>query len=55
MKKDGHLVGSVPNVRHFGSLVRLLIQKDWKYGNQGVLDRDILNLQFEFRVGLGGK
>jgi 2-polyprenyl-3-methyl-5-hydroxy-6-metoxy-1,4-benzoquinol methylase len=39
IKKDGHLVGSIPNVRHFGNLFRLLVQKDWKYENQGVLDR----------------
>ncbi|HWJ35741.1 MAG TPA: class I SAM-dependent methyltransferase [Steroidobacteraceae bacterium] len=39
MKKNGHLVGSIPNVRHFGNLFRLLIKKDWKYEDQGVLDR----------------
>jgi 2-polyprenyl-3-methyl-5-hydroxy-6-metoxy-1,4-benzoquinol methylase len=39
LKKNGHLVGSIPNVRHFGNLFRLLIQKDWKYEDRGVLDR----------------
>lgn len=39
LKKDGHLVGSIPNVRHFGNLFRLLIKKDWQYENRGVLDR----------------
>ncbi|MDB6087202.1 MAG: hypothetical protein JWN43_5083 [Gammaproteobacteria bacterium] len=39
LKKHGHLVGSIPNVRHFGNLFRLLIHKDWKYEDQGILDR----------------
>jgi 2-polyprenyl-3-methyl-5-hydroxy-6-metoxy-1,4-benzoquinol methylase len=39
MKKHSHLVGSIPNVRHFGNLFRLLVQKDWKYEDRGVLDR----------------
>jgi 2-polyprenyl-3-methyl-5-hydroxy-6-metoxy-1,4-benzoquinol methylase len=39
LKKNGHLVGSIPNVRHFGNLFRLLIKKDWRYEDRGVLDR----------------
>jgi SAM-dependent methyltransferase len=39
MKRNGYLVGSIPNVRHFGNLFRLLFQKDWKYEDRGVLDR----------------
>ena len=39
LRKHGHLVGSIPNVRHFGNLFRLLIGKDWRYEDQGVLDR----------------
>ena len=36
---NGCLVGSVPNVRYFGNLFKLLAKKDWKYEDQGVLDR----------------
>jgi 2-polyprenyl-3-methyl-5-hydroxy-6-metoxy-1,4-benzoquinol methylase len=39
ISKGGYLVGSIPNVRHFGNLFKLLIKKDWKYERIGVLDR----------------
>jgi 2-polyprenyl-3-methyl-5-hydroxy-6-metoxy-1,4-benzoquinol methylase len=39
MKRNGYLIGSIPNVRHFGNLFRLFVQKDWKYEDRGVLDR----------------
>ena len=38
MKKEGVLVGSIPNVRYVGNLFKLLIKKDWKYEDQGILD-----------------
>lgn len=37
-----YLVGSVPNMRHIGTLYQLIIHKDWPYRNQGVLDRSHL-------------
>jgi SAM-dependent methyltransferase len=35
----GVLVGSVPNVRHFTTLAKLLVAADWPYSDSGVLDR----------------
>ena len=39
MSDTGIIVGSVPNVRFFDNLFRLLILKDWKYVDTGVLDK----------------
>ena len=39
LRPGGVLVGSVPNVRYFGHLVKLLVRKDWQYVEQGILDR----------------
>jgi len=36
---DGVIVASIPNVRYFGNIWKLLIHKDWKYTDQGILDR----------------
>jgi len=33
------LVGSIPNVRYIGNLFELLFLKDWKYKEDGILDR----------------
>lgn len=39
MKPGGHLVASIPNVRHLGNLFNLLVRKDWAYQQAGILDR----------------
>ena len=36
---NGILVGSIPNVRFWGNLINLLVRRDWKYEENGVLDR----------------
>ncbi len=36
---NGVLVGSIPNVRFWGNLIKLLIKRDWKYEDSGVLDK----------------
>ena len=36
---NGILIGSVPNVRFWGNLINLLLKRDWKYEDNGVLDR----------------
>ena len=36
---NGVLVGSIPNVRFWGNLINLLVRRDWKYEESGVLDR----------------
>ena len=38
--KNGHfLIGSIPNVRNWVNLYELLLKKDWKYTDEGILDR----------------
>jgi 2-polyprenyl-3-methyl-5-hydroxy-6-metoxy-1,4-benzoquinol methylase len=39
LRPGGVLVGSVPNVRHAPHLYRLLVARDWRYEDEGVLDR----------------
>ena len=39
MRPGGFIVGSIPNVRHITALFKLLIIKDWKYSESGILDR----------------
>ena len=39
LKRDGFLVGSVPNVRYIWNLWNLLVKKDWEYKDAGTLDR----------------
>lgn len=36
---NGVILCSIPNVRHRSVLFQLLVKKDWKYSNDGVLDR----------------
>ncbi|OGG41022.1 hypothetical protein A2118_02135 [Candidatus Kaiserbacteria bacterium GWA2_50_9] len=35
----GVLVFSLPNVRHLGNLKNLLIHRDWRYEDEGILDK----------------
>lgn len=44
MKKNGVLIASIPNVRYISNLFYLLIKKDWKYTDSGILDK--LHLRF---------
>jgi len=39
LKKDGVIVGSIPNVRYIDNLFNLLIKKDWQYVESGILDK----------------
>jgi 2-polyprenyl-3-methyl-5-hydroxy-6-metoxy-1,4-benzoquinol methylase len=39
LSPNGSLVCSIPNVRFIGNLRHLLIEKDWKYEAEGVLDQ----------------
>ncbi len=38
MRPAATLMGSIPNVRYFGNLFKMLVLKDWRYSEQGVLD-----------------
>lgn len=42
LTNSGVVVCSIPNVRYFGNLKKLLIEKTWKYEDQGVLDKSHL-------------
>ena len=35
----GTFIGSIPNVRFWGNLLNLLVRRDWKYEDSGVLDK----------------
>ena len=48
MKPGGYIVGSIPNIRHFTALVRLLLLKDFKYTDVGIFDRTHLRF-FTFK------
>ncbi len=39
MSANGHLIGSMPNVRYYPVLRNLIFKKDWPYEDAGVLDR----------------
>jgi 2-polyprenyl-3-methyl-5-hydroxy-6-metoxy-1,4-benzoquinol methylase len=39
MKQGGCLVGSIPNIRYLPVLFGLLVKRDWKYEESGVMDR----------------
>jgi len=36
---NGCLIGSLPNIRYYWSLFDLVLAKDWKYEDTGILDR----------------
>jgi hypothetical protein len=39
LNDHGCIVASIPNVRYFGNIWKLLIHKDWKYTEHGILDQ----------------
>lgn len=39
LTSDGVVISSIPNVRYHNTFMRVLIQKDWKYEDYGVMDR----------------
>jgi 2-polyprenyl-3-methyl-5-hydroxy-6-metoxy-1,4-benzoquinol methylase len=39
LTENGHIVCSIPNVRNWRNLRKLLINRDWKYEDSGTLDR----------------
>ncbi len=39
LKPDGVVVCSLPNVRYIGNLKRLMIDKQWRYEDAGILDK----------------
>ena len=39
LSKKGKIISSLPNVRFFKTFMRVLLKKDWKYEDYGVMDR----------------
>ncbi len=39
LRTGGHIVSSVPNVRHFPNVVNLVVHGSWEYTDEGILDR----------------
>ena len=39
LTENGQIVASIPNIRYIAIIRDLIINKDWKYENSGVLDR----------------
>ncbi|MGA1824435.1 MAG: class I SAM-dependent methyltransferase [bacterium] len=39
LNDKGYIVASIPNVRYWRNLQKLLLQKDWHYCEKGILDR----------------
>lgn len=39
LSEDGHIIGSIPNIRYLPVLFSLIVKKEWKYEEWGVLDR----------------
>jgi 2-polyprenyl-3-methyl-5-hydroxy-6-metoxy-1,4-benzoquinol methylase len=39
LRKGGRVVASIPNIRYFDNIWKLLVEKDWKYTKHGILDR----------------
>lgn len=39
MRPDGVIVGSIPNVRFYDNMFKMLFEKDWLYKEDGILDK----------------
>jgi 2-polyprenyl-3-methyl-5-hydroxy-6-metoxy-1,4-benzoquinol methylase len=39
LTKDGRILTSIPNIRHFPTLWRLAVQGNWDYTERGILDK----------------
>lgn len=39
LSANGIIIASIPNIRHYKTLYRLIFQADWQYEDSGVLDR----------------
>ncbi len=39
LKPGGVVVASIPNIRHFQTLWKVVVQGDWRYTSDGILDR----------------
>jgi SAM-dependent methyltransferase len=51
LTETGVVVASIPNIRHFPTLWRLVVRKEWHYTDWGILDRT--HLRFFTRQTIG--
>ena len=50
LRDGGKIVASIPNVRYFDNVWKLLVDKDWEYTQNGILDRT--HLRFFTRTSI---
>ncbi|MBW4658839.1 MAG: class I SAM-dependent methyltransferase [Drouetiella hepatica Uher 2000/2452] len=50
LRNNGYLVISIPNVRYFDNIWKLIIEKEWKYEECGILDRTHLRFFTESSI-----
>lgn len=51
LAREGCVVASIPNIRHFPTVWKLAVQGQWNYTDQGILDRT--HLRFFTRATIG--
>ena len=39
IKLDGYVVASIPNIRYYENMKRLLLHKEWEYTDMGIMDK----------------
>lgn len=39
IKQDGYVLSSIPNVRYYDNVKKLIIDKQWRYDSEGILDK----------------
>ncbi len=39
LKDDGYIIASIPNIKYFKLLIRLILLDEFKYADEGILDR----------------
>lgn len=49
LKKDGHILISIPNIRYYRILLSLIFKGEFKYEEDGILDRDHIRF-FTFKM-----
>jgi 2-polyprenyl-3-methyl-5-hydroxy-6-metoxy-1,4-benzoquinol methylase len=42
LRDDGYIIASIPNIKHYGTLLRLIFFDEFQYADNGILDRSHL-------------
>jgi tRNA A58 N-methylase Trm61 len=51
LKKGGNIICSIPNIRHYRIIKKLLFKGRWEYTGDGIMDRDHLRFFTLIRFG----